>query len=410
MNDFMKYLAVFYVFLLCSPVWSQTGDCKAGDCANGFGYSIKDTKDFYLGRSLNSAPSGAGLYYQAEKPNSIETIDIAFFKNPQVPLERKTVSLSMNFSTDEMWLGASSKGFQDFEGLYFDKDMAVFQYYSAGNLPVDTEVGCLMGDCNKGIGALTWKDSKDVVHYYFGGFVNERFQGDGIEFIPGEGKVLIGTFVNDACPDGILYDLKGENATLFQAGVQVSAIAFTFPTYTKPIDPAAKLTTTQQNSQSADAAKKAKRRNFWSTVGTIVGAAAVVTAAVILDDASSSNQKKTSSTSPKATTTTSSNSNSTQSKTGGCKYEFFIVTYHYPQAGVVGVEISNIYTVGASSVSRTTSRAPEGIQKGAKYEYFVYTSRDNARDIRAQKKESLEDRYLEKDWDIKSVEATDKCQ
>lgn len=402
-------LSIYFSLTLISS-YSQSKECIKGDCKNGLGHTEFDNGDFYIGYRTNDTRNGIGMSYYAHSAQNPEYAVFSFFakKNPRDSTYLPSPKLMVDFTHNQKWLGFASVQDPIKRGIYIDPQLNIFTLFPSGNLPADLSVECLEGDCKEGNGALKFTDSQSIDHFYYGKFKGGKFNGQGIEIIAQTGQVLVGNFVQDNCVEGILYNLEDNVATYYKNAQVVTEFYWEYaPPY---IDPAiaANKAALEKAQQEQLAAKKEKRKKFWGDVGLAAAAVALVTTAVVLSDEGSSSTTKKNSSSKSSATNNNSTKTST-SKSSGCKYEFVIET-SFNSYGVHGVSISNIYTVSSNSVTRTSGTQPQGIQMGRKYEYFVYPSRDNAKDIREQKKEALEDRYLEKDWDIKNISITDKCQ
>lgn len=407
----MKVISLSIVIVLSFfSSYSQSKECIKGDCINGLGHTEFENGDFYIGHRKNDKRNGLGMSYYAHSAQNPEYAVFSFFSknNANDSIYLPSPKLMVDFTNNQKWLGFASASDPIKRGIYIDPGLNIFTIYPSGNLPVDLNVDCLEGDCMEGIGALKFTDSQTIDHYYYGKFKGGKFNGQGIEMIAQTGQVLIGNFVQDNCIEGILFNLEDNVSSYYKNKEVITEFYWEYaPPY---IDPAiaANKAAMEKARQNELTAKKEKRKRFWSDIGLAAAAVAVVTTAVILSDEGSSSTAKKSPT-MKSTSSNSNTTNSSTAKSGGCKYEFVIQT-SFNSYGVNGVSISNIYTVSSSSVTRTTGSQPQGIQNGVKYEYFVYSSRDNAKDIREQKKEALEDKYLDKDWYIKNISKTDKCQ
>jgi hypothetical protein len=251
--------------------------CKHGDCNNGFGYTILPNEDFYIGFTKNGKIQGQGLYYFAQTATIDESLIISFNKVNNGGGLVKAPSLRMNLNTNEIWLGDQTPGQNDdFSGIYFDIDQNMFKSYPSGNLPVESNQNCLDGDCKNSLSTFKWTDSKGWLHFYHGGFMAGKFEGQGIEFIPKEGKALIGKFVNDSCEDGILYDLLAETAKRYKGGSEVDNVVFKFPFYSSPIPAGLEIKSFEEDRKAKEVAlaeRRERRKKLWGNIAT--GAAVV---------------------------------------------------------------------------------------------------------------------------------------
>ncbi len=182
-----KLLLAATVFIITSSAFAQTDGCISGNCTNGIGTYLWETKQEYTGEFVNGIRTGLGVYDWDDG-----SYYYGFFVNGI--LEGKGIYLS------------SDEAQTTLVGTFHDGKLADANNFIA--------TGCLLGNCTDGVGVYLW-DNNDMyigkwVHgertgygrfdwadgsLYTGEFKNGQLDGKGY-YKKADGKIMDGDFVN----------------------------------------------------------------------------------------------------------------------------------------------------------------------------------------------------------------------
>jgi hypothetical protein len=188
MSSYRIFIATLFL-LFGNESKSQTVGCAGGNCINGFGTYVWETKQEYTGEWVNGVRTGLGVY---------------------------------DWSDGSYYYGYFVNGILEGKGVYLGNDEAkttLVGTFVAGTLSVSenfVSTGCMLGNCYEGIGVYLWENNDMYIgnwtagdrtgygrfdwadgSFYTGEFKKGLLNGEGY-YSSADGKVMEGTFVDNS--------------------------------------------------------------------------------------------------------------------------------------------------------------------------------------------------------------------